>query len=363
MTESPNSPITFGIIGGGWRTEFFLRIAQALPDRFRVGGMFVRDAHKGQQIEAQWGVPTVRTLTELLALEPFTFVIVSVPWPVSPVMLTALAERHMPALAETPPAPDVESLIAVHQLVQQGAKIQVAEQYHLQPLHAARIHLARSGKLGPVTQAQVSAAHGYHGISLMRRLLGVMFDNVTIRARAFTSPIVQGTARDGSPPPAEVIAPSRQIIAEFDFGEQLGIFDFTGDQYHSWIRSPRLLVRGERGQINNEEVVYLQDFRTPISFTLQRRDAGQTGNLEGHYHQGILAGSEWVYRNPFGPARLMDDEIAVASCLQKMAEYATGGPDFYSLAEAAQDHYLNLLMNEAVEQATALTSQTQPWAT
>lgn len=362
MTEKQTNPITFGIIGGGWRTHFFLRIAQALPQRFRVGGMFVRDADKGQQIESKWGVPTVRTLDDLLALEPFSFVITSVPWPVSPVMLTALAERNMPALAETPPAPDLESLIAVYRLVEQGAKIQVAEQYHLQPLHAARIHLANSGKLGRVTQAQVSVAHGYHGLSLMRRLLGVMFDNVTIRARTFTSPVVKGPARDGSPPTAEVITPSQQIIAEFDFGEQLGIFDFTSDQYHSYIRSPRLLVRGERGQINNEEVAYLQDFRTPITFSLQRRDAGHGSNLDGYYHEGIWAGSEWVYRNPFVPARLMDDEIAVASCLEKMAVYAAGGPDFYSLAEAAQDHYLNLLLNEAVAGGTAVSSHTQPWA-
>ena len=54
------NPIIFGIIGGGWRAEFFLRIARSLPERFRVAGMLVRDAAKGARLEAAFGVPTVR---------------------------------------------------------------------------------------------------------------------------------------------------------------------------------------------------------------------------------------------------------------------------------------------------------------
>src|SRR4029077_444659 len=29
-------PIVFGLVGGSWRAEFYFRIAQALPGRFRV---------------------------------------------------------------------------------------------------------------------------------------------------------------------------------------------------------------------------------------------------------------------------------------------------------------------------------------
>ena len=35
--------------------------------------------------------------------------------------------------------------------------------------------------------------------------------------------------------------------------------------------------------------------------------------------------------------RLTDDEIANAISLIKMAEYARGGPEFYSVAQASQD--------------------------
>jgi hypothetical protein len=204
-------------------------------------------------------------------------------------------------------------------------------------------------------------AHGYHGVSLIRKLLGVGYQAASIRARAFVSPIVAGPDRSG-PPAAERIADSRQVIAQLDFGSKLGVFDFTGDQYFSWIRAPRVLVRGERGEIKDGQVRYLQDVATPVEMVLRRVDAGLDGNLEGYYHKGILAGDEWVYRNPFVPARLTDDEIAIASCLERMATYAAGGPDFYSLAEASQDHYLSLMIDKAVRTGEVALAEPQAWA-
>jgi hypothetical protein len=231
----------------------------------------------------------------------------------------------------------------------------------MQPLHAARLAVVASGKLGSVTQAQVSVAHDYHGVSLLRALLGVGFAEATVTARTFTAPLIGGPDRQG-PPREERTVASTQVIAHLDFGDKLGIYDFTGDQYFSWIRALRLLVRGERGEINDREVRFLASFDTPVSFALRRENAGEDGNLEGYYLKGILAGGEWVYRNPFAPARLTDDEIAVATCLERMAAYVDGGPACYSFAEAAQDHYLSLAIKEASLSGRAVTTVTQPWA-
>jgi predicted dehydrogenase len=286
--------------------------------------------------------------------------VVSVPWPVTPVMVRALADRGTPVLAETPPAPDLAGLRALHDLTERGARVQVAEQYNFQPLHAARLAVARSGVLGRISQAQVSAAHGYHGVSLIRGLLDVRYEPCTIRARAFVSPLVAGPNRDG-PPTEHKVGDSRQVIAHLDYGDRLGVYDFTSDQYFSWVRSPRLLVRGERGEIVNERVSYLEDFQTPVYLDLKRVDAGLAGNLEGYYHAGILAGSEWVYRNPFAPARLTDDEIAIATSLDKMASYAAGGPSFYSLTEASHDHYLGMLIEQSAQSGEAIRTEPQPW--
>ena len=357
-----HQPVTFGIIGGGWRSTFFLQVARALPERFKVVGMLVRDAEKGAALAHTWGVPIVRSLDELLGLDNLAFVVVSVSWSAAPGLLQELTQRNIPALTETPPAPDIAGLKALQALVKAKAKIQVAEQYQFQPLHAARIALAQSGKLGTISQTQVSIAHGYHGISLMRKLLGVGFASPTITAQAFVSPIIAGPDRF-NPPEREEIKASRQIIASLNFGgEKLGIFDFNDDQYHSWIRSPRLLVRGERGEINGTHICYLEDFRTPITLELLRQNAGENGNLEGYYLKGILAGTEWLYRNPFAPGRLNDDEIAVATCLEKMAVYIDGGPEFYGLAEAAQDHYLSIMIGQAVTEGATIVVKAEEWS-
>ena len=79
----------------------------------------------------------------------------------------------------------------------QKAQVQVAERcpVSLQPFHAAQLALARSGNLGKISQAQVSAAHGYHGISLIRKFLNAGQENATIRAFKFRSPLVDGPDR------------------------------------------------------------------------------------------------------------------------------------------------------------------------
>jgi predicted dehydrogenase len=321
----------------------------------------VRNPARAQAAAAEWNVATYADLDDLLGSTGPDFVVVSVPRLVAPELLARLAEHEVPALTETPPAADLAGLLQVWELVERGACIQVAEQYLLQPLHAARSGVVRSGRLGTISQAQVSVAHDYHGMSLLRHFLQVGFEDAAISARRFASPLMEGPTRTG-PPAAERLVNSTQVLAQLDFGDRLGIYDFTDDQYFSWIRSPRLLVRGERGELVDRTVRYLVDYRTPVAVDLQRRDTGHGGNLEGYFHVGVLLGSDWVYRNAFAPARLADDEIALAACLAGMANHLAGGPASYPFAQAAQDHYLALAISQAVETGGVVQTERQPWS-
>ena len=353
----------FSIIGGaGFRAQYFLRIAKALPERFQVSGMVVRDERKGQALERQWNVSTYRTLDDLLAHEQPDFVVVSVDKGACAEYLLQLARQGIPALAETPPASDIEGLIRLHEeLTCRGARVQVAEQYIYHPLNAARLAVIEAGRLGDITQATVSITQTYHAVSLLRRMLGVRFENVDIRGMRFTSDWVAGPNRSG-PPKEEKIVPSQRDLAWLDFGGKLGIYDFTYDQHRSWIRSNHLSVRGVRGEIFDRQLNILQDYSTPLHLEFKRINKGEWENQEGHYLQGIMAGSEWVYENPFIPGRLYDDEIAIATSLMKMASYAAGGPDFYSIAEASQDFYLGELIGQAIRTGESVASVRQPWA-
>ena len=351
----------FGIVGAGWRVNWFLRAARALPDKLQVAGLAARRPQRAFELVADYGVNIYRSPSEMIAAEAPDFVVTSVSSPANPPIIRQLVELDMPVLSETPPATTVAEMTELWALQEQGARIQVAEQYWRQPHHAARLAFAHSGRLGRISQVQLSACHGYHGISLIRRFLGIGAEQATVTARRFTSPIVQSPGRDG-PPRAEKIAESDQLLATFDFGDRLGILDFTPDQYFSWIRGQRLLVRGERGEIINDQAAYLQDYLTPVRVAFTRHSAGPEGNLEGNYLKGIQAGEQWWYRNPTLPAELTDDEIAVADLLLRMAEYVRGGEEAYSLAEACQDRYLDILAAQAADTGQSVHSQRQPWS-
>lgn len=353
--------ITFAIVGSGWRSAFFLRIAEQLPKMFRVAGMVVRDEAKGQAFERRWGVSTYRSVQDLLDHVDASFVVVSVPREVAPEITVQLCEKGFPVLCETPPAKDLPELIAFNRLLQRDWKVQIAEQYIFQPNHAARLSLVKSGRMGVVQQAQISVAHDYHGMSLLRNFLGIGYEDATIHAFAHHAPIVQSPDRNG-PPKDLRLQDSKQVVATLRFGDKLAVYDFTDQQYFSWIRSPRMLIRGERGEINNFEVKYLTDTGSPVATRLHRQDAGHDGNLEGFYLKGISLGAASLYENEFIPGRLSDDEIAVATCLKKMDAYVKGGPSFYSVAEASQDHYLSLLIHQAVDRGESVVSSRQPWA-
>lgn len=355
------APIRFGLIGGGWRAEFFTRIAAALPDRFEMVGVHMRDADKAAAFGARWGI-TVCDSLEGMADEGPDFLVLSVKAEAHPDYAARLHALGMAVLCETPAALDVPSMISIWRLVEQGLCWHVAEQYAFQPHHTARLAIIERGLVGRVSFSRVSSAHGYHGVSLMRRFLGIGYEDAAIRARQFVSPVVQGGGRSGSPLEEKVVD-GTQLLGEFDFGDRLGLFDFTDIQYWSYVRSHRVVIRGERGEIADDEVRYLRDFRTPVIETLRRRDRGQGGDLDGHWLESIQLGGQAMFANPFWRARLMDDEVAIAIALQRMGDYVRGkGEGPYSFAEAAQDQYLSLLMSEAAASGEFVRSTRQPWA-
>ena len=354
-------PVEFAIVGAGWRAQFYLRLAKALAEQLRVSGVVVRDPAKRSAFSETWGAPVFATLDEMLSQLSPQFVVTAVSWPANPPLLHALAERGIPALSETPPAPDLDGLIALNRLTESGARIQVAEQYWLVPHHAARLAIAASGAIGRPTQAQVSAAHGYHGISLIRRFLGLQCEPPRITAVRFAAPVVGWPDLDGRLERERIEHPA-QDIAWLEFGDRLGVLDFTEPQYYSAIRNERVLVRGDRGEIVNNAVHYLRDFRTPIRLCLQRHISGLEDKVGQSFLRGIQLGTEWLFVNPFAPATLTAHEIAVAGSLARMDEYVRTGKEFYPLWEASQDHYLNLLCAKAAERGEPVEATRQPWS-
>jgi predicted dehydrogenase len=337
-------PARIAVVGSGWRAEHFFRIARALPDRFELVGVAVRREAEVARL-AEKGIEAVTELGRLDDFEP-DFVVVATPAEANVDVCEELVASGHSILLETPPGVNDHELDRILLLEKNGADIRVAEQYPFQPLLAARLAVISSGRLGDITSADVSVAHGYHGVALIRAALGVGIDEFEVSAHEHHSPITIGPDRAG-PPTKGGVKPSIRTIATITFDDRVGIHDWSDDQYFSWIRSLRFVVRGTRGELDGHKVRYLLDDGTPVQQTLRRWDSGIEGNLEGPGHRGYLLGDEWVYENPFPTARLTDDEIAIATVLQRMSDHATKGSPVYPLDQAVHDTRISLAVTRA----------------
>ena len=354
--------IRFGVVGDGWRARFFLRVARLAPEHLTVTGVVTRTAERGARIEAEWEVPTFRTLPDLAATRS-DFVVAAVPWPVTPQVTSDAVALGLHVLAETPPAPDVAGLRELWDTVGASGRVQVAEQYLLMPGHAARLAVLRDGVIGDVTSVQVSSTHLYHATSMIRHMLGVGFGPATVVARSFPAPLVNPLSPRGwsrSEEPEELST----TIAMLDFGGgRSGLYDFTDNQWWNPLRARRIVIRGSRGEIVDDTVVRLTDPITPVTSTLTRRQLGIDLNLEGVELAHISFDGRVVYRNPFPGARLSDDDVAVAAILRDTGQWARGeGPAPYPLADGCQDHLLGLAIDEAARTGAPVTTGRENWA-
>lgn len=352
---------TFGIVGSGWRAEFFVRLAALLPERLTLVGAAVRRPETAERIGPAWGVPVHLSPAELAAKQRPDFVVSSVSWDANPEVLADLVDAGAKVLSETPPAPDEAALFRLWERVGAQQAVQVAEQYLLMPGHAARRAVVERGFIGEPTGVQISSTHMYHAVSMMRGLLGVGLGPVEATAVRTTAPLVDPLTRDGWTDD-ETPKPAGTTIAVLDFGGATGVYDFTDNQWHNRLRARRIDIRGSRGEIVDDTVTRLAGPRTVLRSELVRSQLGQDLNLDGHDTEHISFEGEVVYRNPFAGLRLMDEEIAIASILTATADWARdAGPAPYPLAEACHDHLVALAVEESARTGHRVTTAPAPW--
>ena len=359
----PASPVTFGIVGSGWRADFFARLAALLPERLTLVGAAVRRPESVEEVARRWRVPVYLSPAELVAKQHPDFVVVSVPWPATPQITAALVADGVRVLAETPPAPDADGLRALWAQVGGRDMVQVAEQYLLLPGHAARREIVRRGVLGQPTSVQVSSTHGYHAVSMIRGLLNAGFAPVRVTASQFTAPLLDPLNRDGWTGD-EAPKNATTTLATLDFGDgRSGLYDFTDNQWHNRLRLRRILIRGSLGEIADDTVLRWAAPRTILRSPLMRSQLGHDLNLDGHDTEHLSFDGEVVWHNPFAGLRLMDEEIAIASLLTATAAWSTdAGPAPYPLAEGCQDQLVSLAIDPAAATGTAVVTEAEAWA-
>ena len=326
--------IKYGIIGAGWRSEFYLRIAALMPDTFKVSGIYIRNKQKREEFSQKYNAPIFDTLEKLLQTD-FDFIVSCVNKAEICNTVRELAGKNIPLLTETPIGTSNKEIDDFLAEIKPDWRVHVAEQFHFSPRNMAIKSVIESGILGEVNQVQISCCHDYHAASLIRFFLDTKDEMPEVSSFTLPDSVTRYNSRRGLLEEPQIVTAEEKIVI-LRFKNKTALYDFNYEQYFSDIRSNRIIIKGTKGEIVNDRCTYLKD-GLPHSFTFKRNSYGTNENLDGYTLVNITAEGEVLYTNPFKMARLSDEEIAIATCLLNMKKYLETGVPFYTLREAATD--------------------------
>ena len=243
-------PLSFVVVGSGFRSLFYARIAKRFPQFFTLKYLLCRTEEKAQKLNAEYGIPTTTSQELCMEAKP-DFVVVAVNrnsvWSVAREWIKA----GFPVLLETPVVHTEEELKEAWEMSLHGAKIQVAEQYHRYPILAAGIKAVKEGLIGDPYGVTLSMAHDYHGASLIRQMLNIEPMAMTLRGNQYRNPVTQTDSRYGPITDGSVTEQERTVVQiEFANGKT-ALYDFAGIQYRTFIRARHVNVQGQNGEWND----------------------------------------------------------------------------------------------------------------
>lgn len=326
--------IKYGILGAGWRSEFYLKIAALMPDTFKVSGIYIRNKQKREEFSQKYNVKILASLEELLKTD-YDFIVSCVNKAEICNTVRELAGKNIPLLTETPIGTSNKEIDDFLAEIKPDWRVQVAEQFHFSPRNMAIKSVIESGILGEVNQVQISCCHDYHAASLIRFFLDTKDEMPEVSSFTLPDSVTRYNSRRGLLEEPQIVTAEEKIVI-LRFKNKTALYDFNYEQYFSDIRSNRIIIKGTKGEIVNDRCTYLKD-GLPHSFTFKRNSYGTNENLDGYTLVNITAEGEVLYTNPFKMARLSDEEIAIATCLLNMKKYLETGVPFYTLREAATD--------------------------
>ena len=347
--------IRYLVIGSGYRSLYFGRIAATYPGLFRA--MYLcRSEEKAEMVRTSTGAEATTDVNIAIHFQP-DFVVDAVDRAHVADVAMEWAQRGFPVMTETPVGDTREKLDALWKLQQAGAKITCLEQYHRYPILSAGISAVRQGVIGNPVSLYISLAHDYHGASLIRRILGTYGEAYTMRGTATRTSAAATDSRygaiwDGSSTEEE----RTELHISFASGKE-AIYDFSPLQYRTFIRSRHLTVRGEKGEWSDAQILCAEKDgeirRIPLVPDIpEAYRCLDTQNLRDMRR---------VWRSELA-MDTMQDEFAVARMLLDMKNWTEGGSSPYPLQEALDDAVFWLAGMEAVAHPwQEIRVPEQPW--
>lgn len=368
----------FLIVGSGWRSLFYVRIAKALPEHFEVCAMLCRTEEKAEKMAKEHGIVTETSIQKCRDMKP-DFVVVAVNKASIPEVSVEWMNYGFTVFCETPASLDREMLQNIWQLHQAGKKLVVAEQYTSYPLYGAMLQVLEQDRIGEPYNINLSVAHEYHGTSMIRAFLREKTNTpFKVTGKNYLFDTVETVSRyekitDGRQ------SPKSRVVATFEFEDgKVAWYDFNSEQYRSPIRKNYIKVQGCKGELKDKTLYYLDENyegqQAELVVTERWMDAGadnpnpcQICEVEKIVLRGEALPEQLLYESPFGRCGLIEDEIAMAILMKGAAEYNESEDECVRkrqeerLKNALQDSYMTILLQEAVADGTTKYSEPQVW--
>ena len=334
--------LSFVIVGSGYRSEYYGRIAARYPELFRA--MFLcRSEEKAALVTAHTGIASTTDIRQAEAFAP-DLAVVAVDREHVADVTEEWALRGYPVVAETPVGSSIEKLERIWKLEQDNdAKIVCCEQYPRHPMLAAGLADVASGLMGKPSNAYLSMVHDYHAAGILRKMLLTGNESFVMHGERKITPVTETDSRMGAFYDGRIGQEVRDIVHIGYASGKTAVYDFAPVEYRSYIRSRHLSVRCERGEWSDRMEYYLDADNVPQKKLLMPVINEKYRVLETQALRDI--------RRTWQPELQLDteqDEFAIASILLDMKEYIEGGASPYPLTDALDDAVFWLMIQEAV---------------
>lgn len=384
--------IRFVIVGSGWRSLSYVKIAKALPEKFELCAMLCRTKEKAERMAAEQGIYGTTSIQECRKMNPDFVVVVVSKASIAQVSMEWM-EYGFTVLCETPASLELPVLEQLWQLHKEGKRLVVAEQYTKRPLYQAMLSVVEEGLLGEPDSLNLSLAHEYHGARLIRAFLKEdVATPFTINAKTYLFKTVETLSRyerftDGR------TTEKKRTVATFEFADgKVAWYDFDSEEYRSPIRKKSVCVRGCKGELRDAKVYFLDENFESVEAELKvaerviPADNPNTNlqtirEVESIVFRSDRGEERMVYDALFGMCALTEDQTAMAQLMIEAAEYTWAADEAITdeigadrekamavlrqrredLKEALQDCYMAILMQEAIRTGEMVASKEQCW--
>lgn len=335
--------LTYLIVGSGFRSEFYGRIAAAHPELFKA--MFLcRSEEKVKKVTEDTGIPATTDVNKALAMHP-DFIVVAVDKEHVADVAEEWVLRDFPVVTETPVGSSIEKLEKIWKLHEtQNAKIVCCEQYQRHPLLANGLAAIKAGQLGTPQTGYLSLLHDYHAASILRRMMLTFGEGYVMHGERKSSPVTETDSRYCAFYDGRTKQEVRDIVhISYDSGKT-AIYDFASIEYRSYIRTRHITLRCDKGEWSDRIQYYLDEDNNPQRNFIMPDIPEKYRALDTQ----ALRDSRRVWQ----PELHLDniwDEYAIATILLDMEEYIAGGKSPYPLKEALDDALFWLVLQDAVK--------------